>query len=102
MKWRTVLVLLAATTILSASPRRGIESVLARFTAADVPELGPGEQTVPRTWTDPASAPELPGHGIAEHPMLYAGEGYNNILLVNGGKALETLSRIRTLGRVLN
>jgi len=88
MKWRTVLVLLAATTILSASPRRGIESVLARFTAADVPELGPGEQTVPRTWTDPASAPELPGHGIAEHPMLYAGEGYNNILLVNGGKVI--------------
>jgi hypothetical protein len=63
-------------------------SVLPRFTAADVPALGPGEQPAERSWPDPTSVVERPGHGIAQHPMLYAGEGYNNILLVDGGKVV--------------
>jgi outer membrane protein assembly factor BamB len=29
-----------------------------------------------------------PGHGLAEHPMLYAGEGFNTIFLVNEGKVI--------------
>src|SRR5690348_11218156 len=88
MKWHMLLVLSVAAMALAASPRARMDSVLARFTAADIPELGPGEQTVARTWTDPTTVPELPGHEIAEHPMLYAGEGYNNIILVNGGKVI--------------
>lgn len=88
MRWHTALVLSAVTGVLFASPRVRIQSVLARFTASDVPAMGPEEQAVDRTWTDPAIVPDLAGHGIAEHPMLYAGEGYNNILLVNGGKVV--------------
>ena len=30
----------------------------------------------------------LPGKGLAEHPMLYLGEGYNKMFLVNGGKVI--------------
>ena len=65
-----------------------INLLLSRFTASDVPSLGPGEQPVDRSWVDPVNAPDWPGGGIARHPMLYAGEGYNNILLVNGGKVV--------------
>ena len=92
MRWRTILVLSAASSFLLASPVAHMDSVLKRFTAADVPEFGPGEESVARTWPDPMSVPELPGHGIAEHPMLYAGEGYNNILLVNTGKVVWNYS----------
>jgi hypothetical protein len=40
----------------------------------------------PRNWPDPTSAPERPGRGLTQHPMLYAGEGYNTIFLVNHGR----------------
>lgn len=66
--------------------------VLARFTAADVPEMGPGETPVPPLKEGPPSPEGLPGHGMAEHPMLYIGEGYNKILLVNDGKIAWTYS----------
>ncbi|MGA7340149.1 MAG: hypothetical protein WBE72_12110 [Terracidiphilus sp.] len=66
--------------------------LLARFTAPDVPALGPDEQPVPRTWPEPSVQALLPGHGLAEHPMLYAGEGYNDILLVNRGKVIWNYS----------
>src|SRR6185312_8111274 len=69
--------------------------VLDRFTAADVPTLGPAEAEVtPGRWTtnaDPAPA-NLPGRGMAEHPMLYIGEGYNKMFVVNKGKVIWTYS----------
>lgn len=53
--------------------------------------MGPAETAVPArkpsTW--PARA-GLPGKGLAEHPMLYIGEGYNKMFLVNGGKVVWT------------
>jgi hypothetical protein len=62
------------------------------FTAADVPALGPAETEVaPRQWDKPIP-PGLPGKGLAQHPMLYIGEGYNKIFLVNDGKILWTYS----------
>ena len=65
---------------------------LSRFTVADVPAMGPAETEVaPRKWDKPVPA-GLPGQGIAEHPMLYIGEGYNKILLVNNGKVAWTYS----------
>jgi len=66
--------------------------VLGRFTSPDVPELGPGETPVPPLKEGPPVPEGLPGHGIAEHPMLYIGEGYNKILLVNDGKIAWTYS----------
>src|ERR1039458_8564096 len=65
--------------------------ILSRFTAPGVPVAGPGESEVaPRKWDKPA--PPLPGNGMAQHPMLYIGEGYNKILLVNNGKIAWTYS----------
>jgi hypothetical protein len=72
-----------------ATPLMGL---LARFTAPDVPAMGPGETAVaPRTWDQPIPS-GLPGNGMAQHPMLYVGEGYNKILLVDDGKIIWTYS----------
>src|ERR1700683_4451963 len=47
--------------------------------------MGPAETEVaPRIWDKPIPS-GLPGNGMAQHPMLYIGEGYKKILLVNGG-----------------
>ncbi len=68
-------------------------AILGQFTASDVPAKGPGEaDPIPRSWTAPATPPDLPGEGIAQHPMLYAGEGYNTLFLVNQGKVIWTYS----------
>src|SRR5580658_10501110 len=65
---------------------------LGRFTSADVPALGPAETEVPaRKWDQPIPG-GLPGNGIAQHPMLYIGEGYNKMFLVNDGKIIWTYS----------
>jgi len=66
-------------------------AVLDQFAGA--PELGPGEEAVAPTKasTQPSSAPEnLPGKGLAEHPMIYVGEGYNKMFVVNDGKVIWT------------
>jgi hypothetical protein len=65
---------------------------LGRFSAADVPKLGPAEAEVaPRKWDQPIPS-GLPGKGLAEHPMLYIGEGYNKMFLVNDGNIIWTYS----------
>jgi outer membrane protein assembly factor BamB len=67
--------------------------LLAQFTAPDVPALGPTEPgPTPRGWPEPTSAPTWPGNGIGQHPMLYVGEGYNTIFLINEGKIIWTYS----------
>jgi hypothetical protein len=66
--------------------------LLERFMAAGVPAMGPAETAVaPRQWDRPIP-PGLPGNGLGQHPMLYVGEGYNKILLVNNGKVVWTYS----------
>jgi len=74
----------------SATPLMGL---LDQFTAPDVPPLGPAEIAVaPRK--EPTNHPpaDLPGKGLAQHPMLYIGEGYNKMFLINNGKILWTYS----------
>jgi len=66
--------------------------VLPRFTAPDVPAMGPGETEVPPLKPGNPTPTGLPGDGLAQHPMLYVGEGYNKILLVNNGKIIWTYS----------
>lgn len=81
------------TTVSSTSTATPCMAVLSRFTAPDVPAMGPGEAPVkPRK--APANPPpaNLPGNGLAEHPMLYIGEGYNKMYLVNDGKVIWTYS----------
>ena len=76
----------------SAPKAKPLLALLDRFTAPSVPALGPAETEAPaRTWDQPIP-PGLPGNGIAQHPMLYIGEGYNKILLVDGGKIVWTYS----------
>jgi hypothetical protein len=65
---------------------------LSRFTAANVPALSPAETEVPPLKWDQPTPPNLPGKGMAEHPMLYIGECYNKILMVNDGKIAWTYS----------
>src|SRR5450432_3591209 len=73
----------------SATP---LMAQLNRFTAPDVPALAASETAVePRKWDKPIPA-GLPGYGLAQHPMLYIGEGYNKILLINNGKITWTYS----------
>ncbi|MEP7002198.1 MAG: hypothetical protein ABI969_17045 [bacterium] len=65
-------------------------ALLPRFTAPEVPALGPAEiEVAPRSWTQPIPS-GLPGNGMAQHPMLYIGEGYNKILLVDKGRIAWT------------
>ena len=65
---------------------------LRRFSAPDVPALSPSESEVaPLNWDQPIPS-DLPGKGLAQHPMLYIGEGYNKILLVSDGKIIWTYS----------
>ena len=69
--------------------------VLGDFARADVPALGPGETEVPpaRWATNATPTPAgLPGNGLAQHPMLYLGEGYNKLFVVNNGKVIWTYS----------
>jgi outer membrane protein assembly factor BamB len=72
-----------------------VRDVLPLFTAADVPEVGPEEISIdPPTPTVSANDadPNLPGKGLAQHPMLYIGEGCNKMFLVNDGKVIWTYS----------
>jgi hypothetical protein len=80
--------LLAVSAVgLAQTPLIGI---LDRFAAADVPRKGPAEiEVAPRQWDKPVP-PGLPGNGIAQHSMLYIGEGYNRMFLVHGGKIVWT------------
>ena len=93
MRRRTLLPILAfAPFLFAAATGSPMLRVLPRFTAFGVPPLGPQEHPVQRTWPDPATTPSLPGHGLNEHPMLYAGEGYNKLLLVNHGEVVWSYS----------
>lgn len=66
--------------------------VLPQFTATNVPATGSTEVAQERTWPAPTNTPARPGNGLAQHPMLYAGEGFNTLFLVNGGKVIWTYS----------
>jgi hypothetical protein len=99
MRWRKLLrfaiptVALSVCTSAGPPPASPLLSILDRFTAPNVPATGPAEGApIPRNWPEPASIPERPGRGLAQHPMLYAGEGYNTIFLVNHGKVVWTWS----------
>jgi hypothetical protein len=70
-----------------------LSGILDRFTSAGVPARGPEEPDPPaRNWPDPPAPVERPGRGLAEHPMLYAGEGYNLLSVVSRGKVIWTYS----------
>ncbi len=90
-----ICILVAAAGRANAGGRRGAKpllKVLPLFTAPNVPEMGPAEIEAPPLKNVKPAPPGLPGKGMAQHPMLYVGEGYNKILLVNKGKIIWTYS----------
>ncbi|WP_367871743.1 hypothetical protein [Luteolibacter sp. Populi] len=64
--------------------------VLHLFTAADVPAFAPSEIAVPERGTNGITRSDLPGKGLAQHPMLYVGENCNTMFLVKEGKVIWT------------
>src|ERR1700761_9441673 len=67
--------------------------VLGKFTAANVPVMGPDETESPAgRWTNGVTPPNLPGNGLAQHPMLCVGENYDKMFLVKDGKVIWTYS----------
>ncbi len=78
-------------TVASASPATPCMAQLNRFTAPEVPAMGPAEtESPPVNWTNAPTPAGLPGNGLAQHPMLYVGENYTKMFLVNDGKVLWT------------
>jgi outer membrane protein assembly factor BamB len=88
----TSLVIAADTADKKLSADKPLMALLNRFTAPDVPALGPQEEAVPDRKFDGQTPANLPGKGLGQHPMLYIGEGYNKMYLVNDGKVIWTYS----------
>jgi hypothetical protein len=76
----------------AAASTKPLLGILSRFTAADVPQLGPAEEEIAPRKSDQPAPMGLPGKGLAEHAMLYIGEGYNKMFLINDGKIIWTYS----------
>jgi hypothetical protein len=75
------------------SPAPPLMSLLDRFTAADVPANGTAEIAVaPLKATTNVPPAGLPGSGLSQHPMVYIGEGYNKMSIVNHGNVIWTYS----------
>lgn len=85
-------VIAAADGSMAANPTPAL-STLSKFTAADVPKVGPDEIPIdPPKYAIAESPKGLPGKGLAQHPMLYVGEGCNKMFLINDGKVIWTFS----------
>ena len=66
-----VLCLMSGAALAADTPVSPLMAVLERFVAPGIPSLGPSEAApIPRTWAEPAAAPDRPGRGLAQHPML--------------------------------
>jgi len=79
------------TTAAESSKSTPCMAQLGLFTAPNVPAMGPAETNAPiGGWTNGVTPPDLPGKGLAQHPMLYVGENYNKMFLINDGKGLWT------------
>lgn len=78
-----------------SQPNADIAQAVAQLEDPSVPAKGPSETPVdPPTWhLIPAlEARSLPGSGLAQHPMVYIGEGCNTIFVIDHGKVVWTYS----------
>ena len=62
--------------------------LLPLFTAPNVPQMASTELEAPRNWKEKPVRKGLPGKGLAQHPMLFLGEGYNKLMIINKGKII--------------
>ena len=67
-----------------------LEKAVEKFLDPSIPEWGPYEEELdpPMRPAEKGCDPALPGNGLAEHDMLYIGEGLNRIFLVKDGKVV--------------
>ena len=85
-------------TASTQSPATPCMAVLDRFSAPDVPAMGPAEAEAPiGTWTNSVTPAGLPGKGLAQHPFFYTGEwdyrkANQTIFVVRGGHVVWTYS----------
>ena len=85
--------LLAGCASRPPAPPTPLLGQLGRFSAAGVPAMAAAEAEAPAgKWTSAPTPPNLPGAGLAEHPMLYIGEGYNKMFVIASGKVVWTYS----------
>jgi hypothetical protein len=80
----------ASTT--KSSTEKPLMKQLPRFSAANVPVLGPEELPVNQRIANNPPPSGLPSKGASQRPMLYIGEGYNKMFLINHGKIKWTYS----------
>lgn len=66
--------------------------VLNLFTAPGVPAMSPEEEAAPLNSSTDVPPDNLPGNGLAQHPMLYVGENCNKMFLVKDGKTIWSYS----------
>lgn len=64
--------------------------VLHLFTGPNVPAMAPEEELAPLIPSTEVTPANLPGNGLAQHPMLYIGENCNRMSLVKDGKVIWT------------
>ncbi len=67
-------------------------NVLNLFTAANVPAMASEEELAPCGNPNAVMPANLPGKGLAQHPMLYVGENCNKMYLVKDGKTIWSYS----------
>ena len=81
-----------ALSFVGHSEAKWFSKVRPLFTASNVPNMGPFEQEAPPSKMVLPVPSGLPGRGMAQHSMLYIGEGYNKMFLVDKGKIIWTYS----------
>jgi hypothetical protein len=80
LKSEFLFALLLMPLVAGADSSKPCMDALKKFTAPEVPALGSAETEVtPGRWGTNTTPAGLPGKGLAQHPMLYIGEGYNKI-----------------------
>ncbi|MEO8074763.1 MAG: hypothetical protein ABI818_00440 [Acidobacteriota bacterium] len=87
------LIVAGAAIYAQSSDKGPIVMILDRFTAASVPTMGDAEIAAPARAPRASTAmtlADLPGKGLAQHPMVYIGEGDNTIYLVDQGQVVWT------------
>lgn len=76
-----------APNFASAQQIRTLSELLPKFESSAIPVLGPNEDpnVNNRHYGDPTD-PSWPGQGLARYPMIYIGEGYNRIYIIDHGQ----------------
>lgn len=68
---------------------RTLSELLPKFESSVVPAMGPNEDpNVNNRFYGQPTDPSWPGQGLARYPMIYIGEGYNRIYIIDHGKVI--------------